>query len=106
LEACADHELFRPFGSVEEAIAKFCAIEGIGEKRAQYIALRTFHETDAFPASDIGILRGAKAIEGAKPSPTALLQRAEAWRPWRAHAAQHLWAVDADTYQSRGNRHV
>jgi DNA-3-methyladenine glycosylase II len=38
--------------------------------------------------------------------PTALLQRAEAWRPWRVYAAQHLWAVDADTCKSRGNRHV
>jgi 3-methyladenine DNA glycosylase/8-oxoguanine DNA glycosylase len=25
-----------------------------------------------------------------------LLARAEAWRPWRAYAAQHLWTADVD----------
>jgi AraC family transcriptional regulator of adaptative response / DNA-3-methyladenine glycosylase II len=27
-------------------------------------------------------------------TPTNLLSRAELWRPWRAYAAQHLWAAD------------
>jgi AraC family transcriptional regulator of adaptative response / DNA-3-methyladenine glycosylase II len=29
--------------------------------------------------------------DGVRPSPAALLARAEGWRPWRAYAAQHLW---------------
>jgi AraC family transcriptional regulator of adaptative response / DNA-3-methyladenine glycosylase II len=38
--------------------------------------------------------------DGMRPTPAALLARAEAWRPWRAYAAQQLWtsaavAVDA-----------
>src|SRR3546814_19612445 len=32
---------------------------------------------------------------GRRPTPGELLARAEAWRPWRAYAAQHLWASDA-----------
>ena len=32
---------------------------------------------------------------GVRPTPDQLLKRAEAWRPWRAYAAQHLWAADA-----------
>ena len=28
-------------------------------------------------------------------TPADLLDRAEPWRPWRAYAAQHLWAADA-----------
>ena len=52
-------------------------------------------EPDAFPASDIGLLRGA-ARNGARPSPAELAARAERWRPWRAYAAQHLWAADAE----------
>ena len=32
---------------------------------------------------------------GVRPTPAELLVRAEAWRPWRAYAAQHLWAADA-----------
>ena len=30
--------------------------------------------------------------DGVRPSARALLARAETWRPWRAYAAQHLWA--------------
>jgi AraC family transcriptional regulator of adaptative response / DNA-3-methyladenine glycosylase II len=52
---------------------------------------------DAFPASDIGLLRGAAkldGIDGTRSTSTSLLNRAESWRPWRAYAAQHLWAAD------------
>ena len=31
-------------------------------------------------------------LEGRRPSSRELVARAEAWRPWRAYAAQHLWA--------------
>src|SRR6185437_14744922 len=55
-EAVADPQLFRPFGTVEEAVQRLRAIRGVGEWTAQYIALRALRETDAFPASDIGLL--------------------------------------------------
>ena len=89
-----DAQLFRPFGDLDAAIARLKAIPGIGEWTAHYIALRALRETDAFPASDIGLLRGATGADGERPSPKALLDRAEPWRPWRAYAAQHLWAAD------------
>jgi len=98
--AIADRHLFRPLGTVEEAIARLRAIRGVGEWTAQYIALRALRETDAFPARDIGLLRGAATNGGARPTPAALLRRAETWRPWRAYAAQHLWAADAGRGQS------
>jgi AraC family transcriptional regulator of adaptative response / DNA-3-methyladenine glycosylase II len=93
--AATDSNLFRPFGTIEEAIMRLRTIRGIGEWTAQYIALRALRETDAFPASDIGLLRGAAMIGGAQPTSAGLLERAESWRPWRAYAAQHLWATDA-----------
>ena len=92
--ALSDGDLFRPLGTVDEAIARLRAIRGVGEWTAQYIALRALRETDAFPAGDVGLLRGA-ATRGRRPTRAALLQRAEHWRPWRAYAAQHLWAADA-----------
>jgi AraC family transcriptional regulator of adaptative response / DNA-3-methyladenine glycosylase II len=92
--AVCDPQLFRPFGTLEEAVARWRRIAGVGEWTAQYIALRALRETDAFPASDIGLLRGAAVIDGIRPTPAALVDRAEPWRPWRAYAAQHLWAVD------------
>jgi AraC family transcriptional regulator of adaptative response / DNA-3-methyladenine glycosylase II len=92
--ALAEPDLFQPLASIEETVARLRAIRGIGEWTAHYIALRAVRETDAFPASDIGLLRGA-ARNGARPSPAELQDRAEPWRPWRAYAAQHLWAADA-----------
>ena len=91
--AVSDPNLFRPFGTIEEAIARFRSIRGVGEWTAQYIALRALREMDAFPASDAGLLRGATLINVFQPSPRSLLSRAELWRPWRAYAAQHLWAA-------------
>ncbi len=93
--AAADPNLFRPFGTIEEAIARLRTIHGVGEWTAQYIALRALREMDAFPASDIGLLRGAAKVDGVRSTSTSLLDRAESWRPWRAYAAQHLWAADA-----------
>ena len=66
------------------------ALPGIGPWTAEYIALRAFGEVDAFPASDLGLLKapvwGADGIDAKQ-----LKARAEAWRPWRAYAAAHLW---------------
>jgi AraC family transcriptional regulator of adaptative response / DNA-3-methyladenine glycosylase II len=92
--ALADPNLFRPFGSIEETVTRLRTIRGVGEWTAQYIALRAIREMDAFPASDIGLLRGVAAMDGEKTTTTDLLNRAESWRPWRAYAAQHLWAAD------------
>lgn len=93
--ALADKLLFQPLGTIEDTVARLRAIRGVGEWTAQYIALRAVRETDAFPASDIGLLRGAAGRDGPRPSPAELHGRAEPWRPWRAYAAQHLWAADA-----------
>lgn len=78
--------------SLEEAIQELKSLSGIGERTAQYIAMRELGEPDAFPAADIGLLRAIADMEGRRFSPAALLERAQQWRPWRAYAAQHLWA--------------
>jgi AraC family transcriptional regulator of adaptative response / DNA-3-methyladenine glycosylase II len=93
--ALSDPLLFQPLATVEDTVARLRNIRGVGEWTAHYIALRAVRETDAFPASDIGLLRGAAGRDGLRPSPAELNGRAEPWRPWRAYAAQHLWAADA-----------
>jgi len=101
----ADPNLFRPFGTVEEAIVRLRTIRGVGEWTAQYIALRALREMDAFPASDVGLLRGAAAMGGARSTSASLLDHAELWRPWRAYAAQHLWAADATAISTNRSTH-
>jgi AraC family transcriptional regulator, regulatory protein of adaptative response / DNA-3-methyladenine glycosylase II len=103
--AARDPNLFRPFGTIEEAIARLRSIRGVGEWTAQYIALRALREMDAFPATDIGLLRGATVIAGARSTSAALLDRAESWRPWRAYAAQHLWAADSQVISRTASAH-
>ena len=93
--ACADPRLFEQAASLDEAIARFRALPGIGEWTAQYIALRALREADAFPAADIGLMQGYAGDGQPRPTPKHLLEQAEAWRPWRAYAAQHLWAAYA-----------
>jgi AraC family transcriptional regulator of adaptative response / DNA-3-methyladenine glycosylase II len=89
-------DIFARSGSIEQTVARLAAIKGIGPWTAQYIALRACGEPDAFPASDVGLLRGMLDAQGQRPSPKALEARAEAWRPWRAYAAHHIWAADAE----------
>lgn len=96
-----DPGLFQLSENVEQAIAKLTAVPGIGDWTAQYVALRIIREVDAFPASDIGLLRGAEKVLGEPVTPKSLTLRAEAWRPWRAYAAQHLWAAAADRSPER-----
>jgi len=89
----ADPRIFGPRRGLDEAIAQLRALSGIGEWTAQYIAMRQLREPDAFPAADIGLLRAMADAQGQRPTPAQLLARAERWRPWRAYAALHLWAV-------------
>jgi AraC family transcriptional regulator of adaptative response / DNA-3-methyladenine glycosylase II len=89
--AMADRHLFDASGELDDAIQRLRAIHGIGEWTAQYIALRQLREPDAFPAADVGLLRAMATLENRDYVATQLQQRANAWRPWRAYAAQHLW---------------
>ncbi|CAE6924465.1 DNA-3-methyladenine glycosylase II [Pseudomonas marincola] len=71
-------------------VERLCALPGIGPWTAEYIALRAFGEPDAFPDSDLGLLKAPVwGNDGIKAKQLKLL--AEAWRPWRAYAAAHLW---------------
>ena len=99
--ALAEPELFQPCHDLPAAIARLRALPGIGEWTAQYIAMRALREPDAFPAADIGLMRALTGVDGARPSERAVAARAAAWRPWRAYAALHLWALDAGGEQVR-----
>ncbi|MGQ0697789.1 MAG: DNA-3-methyladenine glycosylase family protein [Panacagrimonas sp.] len=67
-------------------LERFQAIPGIGPWTAQYVAMRALRDPDAFPASDLGLM---KALGVSRPA--EVLALSQAWRPWRAYAALHLW---------------
>jgi AraC family transcriptional regulator of adaptative response / DNA-3-methyladenine glycosylase II len=73
-------------GDSTERLASLRQIPGIGEWTVQYIAMRALGGTDAFPHTDLALLRAL----GTK-DPKRALEIAEQWRPWRAYAAIALW---------------
>ena len=74
----------------QEFCEQLMTIRGIGEWTAEYVAMRALKHPDAFPASDLGLI---KAMSDADViSPAKLKQHAESWRPWRSYAALLLWS--------------
>ncbi len=95
IAALADGALtLDPGGDRESARAELAALPGIGPWTIEVVAMRALGDPDAFPASDLGVIRGAEAL-GLAPTPRRLAERARDWRPWRAYAVQHLWGATA-----------
>lgn len=82
-----------PGASWEEARATLAAVPGVGPWTVETVALRALGDPDAFPAGDLDVLRRAAAA-GLGDTPTALTDRARAWRPWRGYALQLLRATN------------
>ena len=79
---------FEGVADSEDFLRRLCEVPGIGPWTAQYIAMRALGEPDAFPSSDLGLLR-ASGLETARK----LESQSEPWRPWRAYAAMYLWRM-------------
>ncbi|HSV66269.1 MAG TPA: AlkA N-terminal domain-containing protein [Mycobacteriales bacterium] len=72
--------------------AALLALPGVGPWTASYIEMRALGNPDALPVGDLGLRRAAVRLGIPEPE---LPARAEAWRPWRAYAAMHLWHMEA-----------
>jgi AraC family transcriptional regulator of adaptative response / DNA-3-methyladenine glycosylase II len=70
-------------------LAELRALPGVGDWTAELLALRVLGWPDAFPASDIGVLK-ALGFAQARDAPRAVTL-AEDWRPWRSYAVIALW---------------
>lgn len=81
---------FDPAQDPEDFCRSLKSIRGVGDWTAQYVAMRALKNPDAFPASDLGLLKATSFPE--RMSPGKLGERAENWRPWRAYAALLLWS--------------
>ena len=75
-----------PNADIDATLDKLRALPGVGEWTAQYIAMRALAWPDAFPHTDLGVM---KAL--GEKNPQRVLAAGEAWRPWRAYAVMHLW---------------
>jgi AraC family transcriptional regulator of adaptative response / DNA-3-methyladenine glycosylase II len=77
-----------------ETRERLLALPGVGPWTADYIAMRALRDPDAFLPTDLGVRRAIEAL-GHPGDPRAIARRAEAWRPYRAYATLHLWALEA-----------
>ena len=78
-EVAAGRLTLDAFADRAETRARLAAIPGIGPWTVEYVAMRALGDPDAFPATDLVLRRLVR-----EPA-------TEAWRPWRAYAAMHLW---------------
>lgn len=93
-QAClAEPGLLERQRDLPHTLERLCALPGIGDWTANYIAMRAMQESDAFLASDVALQRAMAGDDG-RPDAKQLLALAEQWRPWRAYAVMHLWAAD------------
>ncbi|QXH33266.1 DNA-3-methyladenine glycosylase family protein [Pseudomonas muyukensis] len=97
----AQPDLLRPGQALEQAIKRLCLLKGIGPWSAHYLALRQLGDSDALPLGDVALVKALRLHEGPQAQ---LAERAQAWRPWRAYAAQHLWASLADCNPASGRQ--
>jgi 3-methyladenine DNA glycosylase/8-oxoguanine DNA glycosylase len=90
LDGTLDWERLRA-APAAEAEAALDALPGIGPWTASYVRMRTLGDRDAFPASDLGVVKALRALLPEPSTPERAAALAEAWHPWRAYATLHLW---------------
>ncbi|PQV47208.1 DNA-3-methyladenine glycosylase [Paraburkholderia sp. BL21I4N1] len=76
--------------------AALLARPGIGPWTVEYVAMRVWRDADAWPASDLVLMQAIMARDPSLARPAQQRERTDAWRPWRAYAAMHLWNEIAD----------
>ncbi|HUR14830.1 MAG TPA: AlkA N-terminal domain-containing protein [Mycobacteriales bacterium] len=67
------------------------ALKGFGPWSVETVMMRALGDPDAFLPTDLGV--ATLAPLAGLPTGKSLVTRAESWRPWRAYAVQHLWAL-------------
>jgi DNA-3-methyladenine glycosylase II len=78
--------------------AELVAVKGIGEWSAHMFLMFQLRRPDVLAPGDLGIRRGVQITYGLEqlPTPAEVVERAEAWRPYRTAACLYLWrSIDA-----------
>jgi DNA-3-methyladenine glycosylase II len=84
--------------------AALTAVPGIGPWTTTIYRLMVLRRPDAWPVHDIALAQALAELRGlpSRPNAAAMLELAEAWRPWRAVAARILWHHYLSTPRARG----
>jgi len=78
-----------------EIVERLTSIRGVGTWTAEMLLIFRLGRPDVLPATDYGIRKGFQKAFGLAelPTPTEVLQRGEAWRPFRTLPSWYLWRV-------------
>lgn len=80
----------------EDAIVEaLVPIRGIGRWTVEMMLMFRLGRPDVLPIDDLGIRKGAQAVDKAEamPAPKALAERGERWGPYRTYASLYLWRI-------------
>lgn len=78
----------------EEVVARLVQVSGIGRWTAEIYAMFSLGRADVFAPNDLALQEAARILFEleVRPNEKALRRLAEDWSPWRAVAANLLWA--------------
>jgi DNA-3-methyladenine glycosylase II len=76
-------------------VAALVPIRGIGRWTVEMMLMFRLGRPDVLPIDDLGIRKGAQAVDKAEamPAPRALAERGERWGPFRTYASLYLWRI-------------
>lgn len=75
----------------EQIIESLTRVKGIGRWTAEMFLMFKLGRPDILPVDDLGIRNGFKRAYGIDPTPAAMIEIAEPWRPFRSAASWYLW---------------
>ena len=78
-----------------EIIERLVQVRGIGQWTVEMLLMFRLGRPDIMPATDLGIRKGYRVLEGMAelPKPTELLARTQHWAPWRSVASWYLYRL-------------
>ena len=91
-EALANGLTLDAGADAQQTREQLLSLPGIGPWTADYVAMRALRDPDAFLPTDLGVRKAVQRL-GHAGDPNSIERLAEPWRPYRAYANLHLWAL-------------
>ncbi|HMM47087.1 MAG TPA: DNA-3-methyladenine glycosylase [Thiobacillaceae bacterium] len=77
----------------EAMIRELIDVRGIGRWTAEMFLIFNLRRPDVWPVDDLGLQKAVALhyLDGVRPTPAALREQGERFRPWRTVATWYLW---------------
>lgn len=86
----------------DEVVKMLTTVWGVGVWTAEMFLMFRLGRLDVMPVGDLGVREGARLLDGLdeRPTPDAVMQRSEVWRPLRSVATWVLYRLCDEAKQS------